>query len=308
MRGTTAPRLMLELLCARVLLPGAARDESSVLARLDRLERRLDLEGAPAPRTSPPQPVAAPVSVPVAVPVVAPSPAQAATPASTPARGAASPVATADPAPPRAVPASRERSGSASWPEPVALGAAAPAAAPAEQPPASAEVVAAPPAADVSAGGIDAATVRRLWPDVLEAIKQRSKRTTYALLSVYAQVVAVNGRTLTLSFSTEPIRRTYLTGTHEDVLREALLEVLTADYRVETVTAGAPVEAGAGQAAAATPAVAPAYDGFQPGDEPAEDEPDSSGEPAARTDPEEAAVALLTENLGARVIGQIDAG
>src|SRR5438270_210492 len=38
----------LELICARVLLPAAARDEASMLARLDRLERRLEVEGAPA--------------------------------------------------------------------------------------------------------------------------------------------------------------------------------------------------------------------------------------------------------------------
>ena len=39
MRGATSPRLQLELICARVLLPAAYRDERSVLARLDRLER-----------------------------------------------------------------------------------------------------------------------------------------------------------------------------------------------------------------------------------------------------------------------------
>ncbi len=43
MRGTTAPRLHLELMCARVLLPGADVDERGVHARLDRLERRLQM-------------------------------------------------------------------------------------------------------------------------------------------------------------------------------------------------------------------------------------------------------------------------
>src|SRR5437763_16222947 len=38
MRGATSPRLLLELLCAQVLLPGAGTDERSVLARLERLE------------------------------------------------------------------------------------------------------------------------------------------------------------------------------------------------------------------------------------------------------------------------------
>ncbi|QYC45965.1 DNA polymerase III subunit tau [Nonomuraea coxensis DSM 45129] len=39
MRGATSPRLLLELMCARVLLPGAAQGEAALLARLERLER-----------------------------------------------------------------------------------------------------------------------------------------------------------------------------------------------------------------------------------------------------------------------------
>jgi DNA polymerase III subunit gamma/tau len=48
MTGATTPRLQLELICARVLLPGAS-GESGYAARLDRLERRLEMTGAPAP-------------------------------------------------------------------------------------------------------------------------------------------------------------------------------------------------------------------------------------------------------------------
>ena len=50
MRGATSPRLLLELMCAQVLLPAAATDEKSLLARLERLER-----GTPAlvPSSSP---------------------------------------------------------------------------------------------------------------------------------------------------------------------------------------------------------------------------------------------------------------
>ena len=49
MRGTTSPRLVLELACARVLLPGAASDTAALLARLDRLERRLSATGVAGP-------------------------------------------------------------------------------------------------------------------------------------------------------------------------------------------------------------------------------------------------------------------
>src|SRR4051794_29161846 len=41
MRGATAPRLLLEMICARVLLPGADHGSEGLAARLDRLERRI---------------------------------------------------------------------------------------------------------------------------------------------------------------------------------------------------------------------------------------------------------------------------
>ena len=46
MRGATSPRLLLELMCAQVLLPAAASDERSVLARLERLEAGAAAAGA----------------------------------------------------------------------------------------------------------------------------------------------------------------------------------------------------------------------------------------------------------------------
>ncbi|MEU9362351.1 DNA polymerase III subunit gamma and tau [Streptomyces sp. NPDC048301] len=48
MRGATSPRLQVELICARVLLPAAFDDERSLQARLDRLERGASF-AAPAP-------------------------------------------------------------------------------------------------------------------------------------------------------------------------------------------------------------------------------------------------------------------
>ncbi|HET6624994.1 MAG TPA: DNA polymerase III subunit gamma and tau [Nocardioidaceae bacterium] len=50
MRGATAPRLLLELICARVLLPGADDSTDGVMARLDRIEKRVAIEGG-APST-----------------------------------------------------------------------------------------------------------------------------------------------------------------------------------------------------------------------------------------------------------------
>ncbi|MGH3738678.1 MAG: DNA polymerase III subunit gamma and tau, partial [Micromonosporaceae bacterium] len=48
MRGTTAPRLVLELICARALLPGTDDSSAALLSRLERLERRFDI-APPAP-------------------------------------------------------------------------------------------------------------------------------------------------------------------------------------------------------------------------------------------------------------------
>ena len=57
MRGATSPRLLLELTCAQVLLPSAATDEKSLLARLEQLEK-----GSPSgvPQSSPRPPHSAP--------------------------------------------------------------------------------------------------------------------------------------------------------------------------------------------------------------------------------------------------------
>nr|MBA2443742.1 DNA polymerase III subunit gamma/tau [Nocardioidaceae bacterium] len=49
MRGATAPRLLLEMMCARILLPGADQSAEGLGARVDRLERRLSMPPSPAP-------------------------------------------------------------------------------------------------------------------------------------------------------------------------------------------------------------------------------------------------------------------
>ena len=51
MRGATAPRLILELICGRILLPGTEASERGLLSRIERLER-ADSISAPAPVTT----------------------------------------------------------------------------------------------------------------------------------------------------------------------------------------------------------------------------------------------------------------
>ena len=106
MRGATAPRLLLELICARVLLPAVGDDEASLLVRLERLERRFAIAGDSSEAAGPAVARAAPVAVAAAptrtvptapasasaAPAVAAAPASAAT-AETAASSAAAPAA-----------------------------------------------------------------------------------------------------------------------------------------------------------------------------------------------------------------------
>jgi len=67
MRGATAPRLILELICGRILLP--AGDDSAVIARIERLERGVNLVAhTPISDLTPsPSVISAPVAAPAAV-------------------------------------------------------------------------------------------------------------------------------------------------------------------------------------------------------------------------------------------------
>jgi DNA polymerase-3 subunit gamma/tau len=51
MRGATSPRLLLELMCAQVLLPAASTGEKALLARLERLEHQLAAVESGPPET-----------------------------------------------------------------------------------------------------------------------------------------------------------------------------------------------------------------------------------------------------------------
>lgn len=53
MRGATAPRLILELICGRMLLPGGDNTEAGMLSRIERLERVENISSAPTAPSSP---------------------------------------------------------------------------------------------------------------------------------------------------------------------------------------------------------------------------------------------------------------
>jgi DNA polymerase-3 subunit gamma/tau len=106
MRGATSPRLLLELMCAQVLLPAATTDEKSLLARLERLESGGRGTSAPRPQ-SPPSPPHSGTNDSAERPRVPPpadrkpsaKPAESAAPSSPPLATAPPTPAAADPAP-----------------------------------------------------------------------------------------------------------------------------------------------------------------------------------------------------------------
>ncbi|QWF81301.1 DNA polymerase III subunit gamma and tau [Amycolatopsis sp. CA-230715] len=215
MRGATAPRLLLELLCARMLLPAVSDDEASVLQRLERLERRATVSG---PLANAPQQAAPPQAAPQAPapersyqrPSQRPAePAQPAPEPQAPAKPAPAPTGQAASLPPRPVPQSA--------PEP----------APAPEPQPEPEAEPAP------SGGIDAAAVRRVWPQLLSAIR-KSSRSTEAMLT-QATVLSVEGSEVTLTHSAEPLARRLSDPSNADKIAAALGEVLGGHWKVRCV-------------------------------------------------------------------------
>ena len=244
MRGTTAPRLHLELMCSRVLLPGADVDARGIHARLDRLERRLLIPGeqdAAVPALSD-----APGSAP-ATPGgrgAAPSaPGSAEGPAGRAPESAGRPTEQAErgpePAGRRPAQAGRGSEPAVGGPEQGGRGAEQARRAPAqeERPPSAAgPAPEASPTGPPASGDLQTADVRRLWPQVLEAVKTR-RRVTWIILSQNAQVHEFAGGVLTLAANNPGARESLTRGGHEDVLREAVLEVLGAAPRVEVIVA-----------------------------------------------------------------------
>ncbi|SMX97800.1 DNA polymerase-3 subunit gamma/tau [Brevibacterium iodinum ATCC 49514] len=57
MSGATSPRLQLELICARILLPGSGRSRDAVLSRMERMERRIGMSATGVAANVPPQAV-----------------------------------------------------------------------------------------------------------------------------------------------------------------------------------------------------------------------------------------------------------
>ncbi|HEV7581787.1 MAG TPA: DNA polymerase III subunits gamma/tau [Mycobacterium sp.] len=291
MRGATAPRLLLEVVCARLLLPSASDAESALLQRIERIETRLTMS------------IPAAEAAPVAATPVAATPV-AATPVAARPRPATRPPPPAEP-PAESVRPRRQ----AAVPEPVSEPPPEPAPPP---PPVPAPEPSPEPAS--APGELNAAAVRTMWPTVRDKVRQRS-RTTEVMLAG-ATVRAVDGNTLVLTHASAPLAKRLSEQRNADVIAEALKDALGVNWRVRC-------EVGGPAPAAEEP---PARGGAAPS--PAEEDPSVNASAAAesaqrdeeehmlaeagrsdpsapRRDPEEAALELLQNELGAR---RIDGG
>ncbi|GAA3120117.1 hypothetical protein [Nonomuraea salmonea] len=258
MRGATSPRLLLELMCARVLLPGAEQGEGALLARLERLERggtvaQMAARAAAAPAV--PAPSAAPVAH-------APRGGRDGSCLLRPLchawrlRCARSRRCRCAGAGGRVrglrwrVPAGRTETRRAPGRLPVmtgprrfvrGAGAASAGTAPSSAAASAAPSGGTPPAAAPSAGG--AGGLQSQWPAVLAALKQRSI-VVWANVSTNAQVVGVEGNLVTLGFTQVGAMKNFTGGGKDAVVAAALGDVLGGTWRVEAVVGGLPDAAG----------------------------------------------------------------
>ncbi|MFD5162626.1 DNA polymerase III subunit gamma and tau [Streptomyces hawaiiensis] len=109
----------------------------------------------------------------------------------------------------------------------------APSTPPTAQPPAPAPAPAASAPGPAPTGGGDL-DPRMLWPNILEAVKNR-RRFTWILLSQNAQVTGFDGTTLQLGFVNAGARDNFLSSGSEDVLRQALGEQFNVQWKIEAI-------------------------------------------------------------------------
>ena len=211
LKGATAPRLLLELICARVLLPGADHGTDGI-AGPPRPDREADVDrghpdassGARARRHAPA----------LEPPRRAPRPPRAE-------------IRRADAGPSR-----RSADAVESRAETPARPGERPSPSPTSRRPNRSRAGRRPPAA--SSTGLTLVDVRRLWPDLLEAVKLK-RRFTWILLSQHAQVADVDDKTLTIALVNAGARNSFTSGGSEEILRQAAIDVIGHDWRVESI-------------------------------------------------------------------------
>ncbi|MFL6182935.1 MAG: DNA polymerase III subunit gamma and tau [Actinomycetes bacterium] len=303
MKGPTPPRLHLELVCAKLLLPGAHSDELSLAARLDRIERRMAIAGSAEAGAA-----AATESAPKA-------PQQSSRSRSTRSTPKSETKAQSKPTP--------------TTPEPEGQGSTADASKPQPQPTVSnasenvvvVEVTETQPSGSASAGQ-ELQELRRMWPAVLNRVKDYRK-VTWAQLFEKSDVLGADAKQLHVGLRDVGSHRAFSQGGHDEIVRQALIDVVGLDLTVVAVldpsvsmssaSVAAPEVSGpkpsaAPAAAAEARAAAAAVDGPVVG----RDRPSGSGEEEVHADDPDAddlglsGAELIAQQLGGTVIGEIE--
>ena len=94
-----------------------------------------------------------------------------------------------------------------------------------------------------------------LWPNILEAVKNR-RRFTWILLSQNAQVTGFDGTTLQIGFVNAGARDNFASSGSEEVLKQALTELFNVHWKVEAV-----IDPSGGSAPPPAPGPGSGYDG-----------------------------------------------
>ena len=331
MRGATSPRLLLELMCAQVLLPAAATDEKSLLARLERLESAGRGRSAPVPQAPPRAPHSSQDDDAERARGASPADRQAPEAAQSPAPGPSAPKPPAPVRPAQAAPArpARDQAPPARSAQ-AAPAQAAPARAGADQaaPDQRTPEQAAPQERAAGSPGLSATdSLRKNWDAVLEAVKQE-RRVAWMLLS-NASVLSLADGILTLRFPRDGDLKGFSVSGHDAVLKRVLSTGFGLNVTVKGVAGGDAPAAAPGvrpgrpgpsnpapgpsrQSPAGPPEFAPAdpagYHDEPPDDMPPDEMPPDEPSPddrAVRTT-ELTGMDLIQRELGGQVIGEIE--
>jgi len=95
-----------------------------------------------------------------------------------------------------------------------------------------------------------------MWPDVMSRLGGL-KRTTWSLVSHYAQVLDYDGKRLLLQFDSPGRAASFGKGAHQEFLRQALIDVMGIDCKFEATAGGAPSPVPSGQQGPPAAAAAP---------------------------------------------------
>jgi len=222
MRGTTSPRLLLELMCAQVLLPEPPPDaaaDAGLAERVERLERHVGRARADAGPPALPSDPPAPRRIPERQPP---------------------PRSTEQARPPRPMPQERLRAAAQREPAPAAAGRDG----------ATGPTMTTP---GTSRAAPTDAMLRSRWPDVLESVRQ-VRKTAWMLLNSFATVESVDGNVLTLAFDREGNAKGFASSGSDGYLTNVLGAMFGVPMVVRTIVRAAGTDGGGTEPSRPVPA------------------------------------------------------